>query len=126
MAQRCCPTTATRIPLSNTSDLASRAANGGPSTRATGEEDGGGRSRQAPIRWVATGKLAGEVLEFVPASSAPSEVGDDAESERVADAGEEFMEQIGGSAEDAGSGGADHLDVMAFPAHWAATQRARG
>ena len=71
---------------------------------------------------MAAGKLGAEVLEPIQVSYAPSEFGDDAQSEWVAaDAGEMFTEQIGGSTEVAGGRGADHFDVMAFPAHRAAT-----
>jgi hypothetical protein len=68
------------------------------------------------------GKLGAEVLEPIQVSYAPSEVGNDVQSQRVAaDAGEMFMEQIGGSTEVAGGRGVDHFNVMAFPAHRAAT-----
>ncbi len=71
---------------------------------------------------MAAGKLGAEVLEPIQVSYAPSEVGNDVQSQRVAaDAGEMFMEQIGGSTEVAGGRGADHFNVMAFPAHRAAT-----
>jgi hypothetical protein len=71
---------------------------------------------------MATGKPGDEVLEPVPVSAAASEVGDDAQSEGVAaDAGEMFTEQIGGSTDVAGARGADYLNVMALPAHRAAT-----
>ena len=68
------------------------------------------------------GKLAAKVLEPIPVSCAPSEVGNDAQSEWVAaNAGEMFTEQIGGSTDVAGGRGADHFNVMAFPAHRAST-----
>ncbi len=71
---------------------------------------------------MAAGQLGAEVLEPIPVSCTPSEVGHDAQSEWVAaDAGEMFTEQIGGPADVAGGRGADHFDVMAFPAHRAAT-----
>jgi hypothetical protein len=71
---------------------------------------------------MAAGKLSAEVLEPIPVSSAPSEVGNDAQSEWVAaNAGEMFTEQIGGATDVAGGRGADHFNVMAFPAHRAAT-----
>ena len=71
---------------------------------------------------MAAGKLGAEVLEPIPVSCAPSEVGNDVQSQRVAaDAGKMFTEQIGGSADVAGGRGADHFNVMAFPAHRAAT-----
>jgi hypothetical protein len=71
---------------------------------------------------MAGGKLGAEVLEPIPVSCAPSEVGNDAQSEWVAsNAGEMFTEQIGGSTDVAGGRGADHFNVMAFPAHRAAT-----
>ena len=70
---------------------------------------------------MAVGKLGAEVFEPIPVSGAPSEVGNDAQSERVAaNAGEMFTEQIGGSTDVAGGRGADHFNVMAFPAHRAA------
>ncbi len=76
---------------------------------------------------MAAGKLGAEVLEPIPVSCAPSEVGNDAQSERVAaNAGEMFTEQIGGSTDVAGGRGADHFNVMAFPAHRAATGGTRG
>ena len=76
---------------------------------------------------MAAGKLGAEVLEPIPVSCAPSEVGNDAQSERVAaDAGEMFTEQIGGATDVAGGRGADHFDVMAFPAHRAAAGGPRG
>ena len=70
---------------------------------------------------MAAGKLGAEVLEPILASCASSEVGNDAQSERVAaNAGEMFTEQVGGSTDVAGGRGADHFNVMAFPAHRAA------
>ena len=82
-----------------------------------------GRSWQGlPGGTMAAGKLGAEVLEPIPVSCAPSEFGNDAQSERVAaNAGEMFTEQIGGSTDVAGGRGADHFNVMAFPAHRAAT-----
>jgi hypothetical protein len=75
---------------------------------------------------MAAGKLGAEVLEPIPVSCAPSEVGNDAQSERVAaNAGEMFPEEIGGATDVAGSHGADHFNVMAFPCHRAATSGAR-
>ncbi len=71
---------------------------------------------------MAAGKLGAEVSEPTPVFCAQSEVGNDANSERVAaDAGEMFTEQIGGSTDVAGGRGANHFDVMAFPAHGATT-----
>jgi hypothetical protein len=71
---------------------------------------------------MAGGKLGAEVLEPIPVSCAPSEVGNDAQSEWVAaNAGEMFTEQIGGSTDVAGGRGADHFNVMTFPAHRAVT-----
>jgi hypothetical protein len=67
---------------------------------------------------VAARKLGAEVLEPIPVSCAPSEFGNDAQSERVAaNAGEMFTEQVGGSTDVAGGRGADHFNVMAFPVH---------
>ena len=49
---------------------------------------------------MATGKLAGDVVEPTSLCHAPSEVGDDAQREWVAaDAGEVFPEQIDSSSE---------------------------
>ena len=60
-------------------------------------------------------------------SCAPSEFGDDAQSEWVAaDTGEMFTEQVGGSTEVAGGRRADHFDVMAFPVHRATADGTRG
>ena len=71
---------------------------------------------------MATAGLGAEVLQPTPVSCAPSEVGNDAQSEWItANAGEMFAEQIGGSTHVAGGRGADHFNVMAFPAHQAAT-----
>jgi hypothetical protein len=71
---------------------------------------------------MAVGKPGAEVLESIPVSCAPSEVGNDAQSEWVAaNTGEMFTKQVGGSTDVAGGRGADHFNVMAFPAHWAAT-----
>ena len=51
-----------------------------------------------------------------------SELGGDADGERVAaDTGEVFAEQVSCSLGVAGGGGADHLDVVAFPVHLLAT-----
>jgi hypothetical protein len=73
------------------------------------------------------GKLGAELLEPFPASCAPSEVGNDAQSEWVAaNAGEMFTEQVGGPTDIAGGRGVDHFNVMAFPAHRAATGGTRG
>jgi hypothetical protein len=67
---------------------------------------------------MAVGKPGAEVLESIPVSCAPSEVGNDAQSEWVAaNAGEMFTEQVGGSTDVAGGRGADHFNVMAFPVH---------
>ena len=71
---------------------------------------------------MAARKLTAEFLEPLPLSGAPSDGGDDAHGERVAtDAGEMLTEQIGGSTDVAGGRGAYHFDVVAFPAHRAAT-----
>jgi len=74
---------------------------------------------------MAAGKLGAEVLEPFPVSCAPLEVGDNAQSEWVAaDACKMFTEQIGSSTDVAGGRGADHFDVMTFPAHRVATREA--
>jgi hypothetical protein len=63
-----------------------------------------------------SGKAAGQIIEPVPLSCALSEFCDDAQSDWVAaDAGQMLTQKVGGSAEVAGRGRADHLDVMAFP-----------
>ena len=83
-----------------------------------------GRSRRGRVT---TGKVAPEIIEPVPVSSAPSEFGDDAQCERIAaNAGEMFTEQIGGSTVIAGGRRADHFDVMTFPVHLATADDARG
>jgi hypothetical protein len=78
-----------------------------------------GRSWQGlPGSTMATGKPGAEVLEPIPVSCAKSEVRDDTQSKWVAaDAGEMFAEQIGRPTDVAGARGADHFNVMAFPAH---------
>ena len=74
-----------------------------------------------------TGNLAAEIIEPVPVSCAPSEVGNDAQSEWVAaNTGEVLTEQVGGSTEVAGGRRADYFDVMAFPVHLAAADGTRG
>ena len=71
---------------------------------------------------MAVGQLGTEALEPIPVSRAPSEVGNDAQSERVAaNTGEVLTEQIGGSADVTGGSGADHFNVMALPVHWSTT-----
>ena len=76
---------------------------------------------------MAAGRMGAEVLEPILVSCAPSAVGNDAQSNWVAaNAGEMFTEQVGGSTEVAGGRGADHFNVMAFPAHRAATGRTWG
>ena len=82
-----------------------------------------GRSRQSLAGGtMAIGKPGAEVLESIPVSCAPSEVGNDAQSKWIAaDAREVFTEQIGGSTDVAGRRCGNHFDVMAFPAHRAAT-----
>ena len=70
---------------------------------------------------MAAGKLGAEVLKPALVSCAPSEVGNDVQSEWIAaDASEMFTEQIGGSIDVAGGRGADHFNVVTFPAHRAA------
>jgi len=64
------------------------------------------------------GKLGVEVLGTVPGSAASSEVGNNTQSDWVtANAGQVFTEQIGGPTDVAGSRGADHFNMVAFPAH---------
>jgi hypothetical protein len=72
------------------------------------------------IKW-----LVVAVVDATLESLALLDVGDDAHGERVAaDAGEVFAEEVGRSVEVAGGGGADYLDVMAFPVHRAAADAA--
>ena len=67
---------------------------------------------------MATGKLAGQVLEVVVLSCGRPEHGGDAEGEGVAaDAGEVFAEQVSCSPGIAGGCGGDHFDVVALPVH---------
>ena len=74
-----------------------------------------------PGATMAAGNLSAELLEPIPISCAPSEICNDAQSERVAtDAGEMIKEQIGGSTDIAGGRDADHFNVMTFPGHRAA------
>ncbi len=62
---------------------------------------------------MAVGKLVPEVLEPIPGSCASSEVGNDAQSERIAaNAGQMFTKQIGGATDIAGGRRADYFDVM--------------
>jgi hypothetical protein len=71
---------------------------------------------------MAAGKLGAEVLKPIPVSCATSEVGNDAQSERVAaNAGEMLTEQIGGATDFASGCSPDHFNVMAFPGHKAAS-----
>jgi len=71
-----------------------------------------------PWAGVTAGKLAGEVLELAVLSRGLPELRADADGERVAaDAGEVFTEQVSCSPGMAGSCGADHFDVVAFPGH---------
>jgi hypothetical protein len=67
---------------------------------------------------MASGKVAGQIIEPIPLSGALSELCDDAQSDRVAaDTGQMLTQKVGGSADIAGRRRADHLDVMAFPVH---------
>jgi hypothetical protein len=76
---------------------------------------------------VATEQFTGQVFKTILLSHTPSEVGDYANREWVAaDAGKVFAQQVGSSTEVPGGGGADYFDVMAFPVHLAAADRARG
>jgi hypothetical protein len=76
---------------------------------------------------VTTRKVAPEIIEPVPVSSAPSEFGDDAQRERIAaNTGEVLTEQVGGSTVIASGRRADHFDVMTLPVHLATVDDARG
>ena len=81
-----------------------------------GHEELGHRDAWQPGSWPA---------RFSKSSSIPPggrKLGDNPEGERVAtDAGEVLAEQVGGSLAFAAGRGADDLDVVAFPAHLAAT-----
>lgn len=73
-----------------------------------------------------TRKVAPEIIEPVPVSSAPSEFGDDAQRERIAaNTGEVLTEQVGGSTVIASGRCADHFDVMTLPVHLATVYEAR-
>ena len=74
-----------------------------------------------------TGKATPEIIEPVPVSSAPPELGDDAQGERIAaNTGEVLTEQVGGSPVIASGRRADHFDVMTFPVHLATADDAGG
>ncbi len=63
----------------------------------------------------------------MPLACALSEFCDDAQSERVAaDTGQMLTQKVGGSAEVAGGGRANHIDVVAFPVHLPAAHWIRG
>jgi len=71
---------------------------------------------------MATGKLAGQILEVVVPRRRLSEPGGDPDGERVAaDTGEVLAEQVRCSRDVARGRGVDHFDVMAFPVHRPAT-----
>ncbi len=75
---------------------------------------------------VTTGKVGPEIIEPVPVTCAPSELGDDAQCERIAaNTGEVLTEQVGGPRVIAGGRRAHHLDVMTFPVHLATADDAR-
>jgi hypothetical protein len=72
-------------------------------------------------------EAAPEIIEAVPVPCAHSELGDDAQRERVAaNTGEVLTEQVGGSSVIACSRRADHFDVMTFPAHLTTVDYAQG
>jgi hypothetical protein len=76
---------------------------------------------------VTTREAAPEIIEPVPESCTAAELGDYAQRERIAaNAGEVLTEQVGGSAVIASDSRADDFDVMAFPAHLAKPDDARG
>jgi hypothetical protein len=80
-----------------------------------------------PVDRMTSGRVAGQVIEPIPPSCAPTELRDDAQSDRVAaDIGQMLTQKVGGSAEVAGGRRADHLDVMAFPVHLPAAHGIRG
>ena len=53
-----------------------------------------------PVDRMARAKVAGQIIEPIPLSRAPSEFSDDAQSDWVAaDTGQMFTQKVGGSAE---------------------------
>src|SRR5450631_1811917 len=75
-----------------------------------------------PRGGVATGKLAGQVLQVVVPRRRLSEPGGDPDGEGVAaDTGEVLAEQVRCSRDVARGCGGDDFDVMAFPVHRPAT-----
>src|SRR5450631_4795071 len=75
-----------------------------------------------PRAGVATGKLAGQVLQVVVPRRRLSEPGGDPDGERVAaDTGEVLAEQVRCSRDVARGRGGHYFDVMAFPVHRPAT-----
>src|ERR1035441_3543054 len=75
-----------------------------------------------PRGGVATGKLAGQLLQVVVPRHRLSEPGGDPDGERVAaDTGEVLAEQVRCSRDVARGRGGHHFDVMAFPVHRPAT-----
>ena len=71
---------------------------------------------------VATGKLAGQVLQVVVSGQLLSDPGGNPDGERVAaDTGEVLAEQVRCSRDVARGRGGDHFDVVAFPVHRPAT-----
>ena len=80
-----------------------------------------------PLERMASGKVAGQIIEPIPLSGALSEFCDDAQSDRVAaDTGQMLTQKVDGPTDIAGRRRADHLDVMAFPVHLPATHGIRG
>jgi hypothetical protein len=78
-----------------------------------------------PRGGVATGKLAGQLLQAVVPRRRLSEPGGDPDGERIAaDTGEVLAEQVRCSREVASGCGGHHFDVMAFPVHRPATRMA--
>ena len=71
---------------------------------------------------MATGKLAGQLLQVVVPRFRISEPGSDPDGERIAaDTGEVLAEQVRCSRDVARGCGGDHFDVMPFPVHRPAT-----
>jgi hypothetical protein len=76
---------------------------------------------------MASAKVAGQIVEDIRLSGALSQLIDDAQSDWVtANGGQMLSQKVGGAAEVADRGRADHFDVMPFPVHLPAARRIRG